>query len=77
VIKNGYFSIEHYGGSAERWTRTITFKYSTTDSSWYLHKDGHESFSAVDENAKKTTKIYTVKDFGKVKFTDFDIYKDR
>lgn len=75
VIKNGYFSIEHYGGSADRWTRTITFKYSTADSSWFLHKDGHESFSAVDEKEKKTTKVYTVKDFGKVKFAEFDVYK--
>ncbi len=75
VIKSGYFSIEHYGGSRERWTRIPTFKYSPADSTWLLHKDGHESFDAVDEEAKKTTKVYTIKDFGKVTFADFDIYK--
>ena len=76
VIKNGYFSIEHYGGSAWRWTRTITFKYSPADSTWCLHKDGHESFNVNDEKEKKTTKIYTVKNFGKVPFDKFDVYKD-
>ncbi|MBT4969295.1 MAG: hypothetical protein HOM80_09840, partial [Bacteroidetes bacterium] len=37
VIKNGYFTVEHYGGSSWRWTRFVTFKYSTSDSNWYLH----------------------------------------
>ena len=27
VIKNGYFSVEHYGGSNWRWTHILTFKY--------------------------------------------------
>lgn len=76
VIKNGYFSIEHYGGSRERWTRTITFKYSKSDSTWNLHKDGHGSFTAGEEDEKEKMKIYTVKDFGKVKFAEFDIYKN-
>ena len=75
VIKKGYFSIEHYGGSAWRWTRTITFKYSSVDNYWYLHKDGHESFN-VDDPDKVETKIYTTKDFGKVPFDVFDIYKE-
>ena len=26
TVKDNYFSIEHYGGSAWRWTRIITFK---------------------------------------------------
>jgi hypothetical protein len=28
VIKNGYFSVEHYGGTAHRWKIITTFKYS-------------------------------------------------
>jgi hypothetical protein len=75
VIKKGYFSIEHYGGSGWRWTRTITFKYSTTENYWYLYKDGGNSFHATDPE-KVTTKISTIKDFGKVAFNKFDIYKD-
>jgi len=75
VIKNGYFSIEHYGGSRERWEQTITFKYAAEDSTWYLHKDGTSTFDAVDESARKKTKILTVKDFGKVPFDQYDVYK--
>jgi len=75
VIKKGYFSIEHYGGSGWRWTRTITFKYSTTDNYWYLYKDGGDSFHAA-EPEKVATKVKTTKDFGKVPFDKFDIYKE-
>lgn len=75
VIKKGYFSIEHYGGSGWRWTRTITFKYAPADSYWYLHKDGGESFHAADPEKVKTN-VRTVKDFGKVPFDSFDIYKE-
>jgi hypothetical protein len=75
AIKNGYFSVEHYGGSAWRWTRTITFKYNAEENKWYLHKDGSESFHAADPE-KVTSKILTMKDFGKVAFEDFDVYKE-
>lgn len=75
VIKKGYFSIEHYGGSGWRWTRTTTFKYSPADNYWYLHKDGGDSFHASDPE-KLTTKVETTKDFGRVSFDQFDIYKD-
>jgi hypothetical protein len=75
AIKNGYFSIEHYGGSRYRWTRIPTFKYSPADSTWLLHKDGHESEDTMGEE-KPTKKVYTTKNFGKVTFADFDIYKD-
>jgi len=76
VIKKGYFSIEHYGGSSWRWQRIITYKYSPVDKEWYLHRDGTVSFNAGDPD--KTTEITgrTAKDFGKVRFGDFDIYKE-
>lgn len=74
VIKNGYFSVEHYGGSSERWTRTITFKYAKADGYWYLHKDGGTGFSTFEpEDVSNTVK--TVKDFGRVPFHAFDIYE--
>lgn len=75
VINKGYFSIEHYGGSSWRWTRTITFKYSPSDNYWYLHKDGGDSFNASDPDKVKTT-VKTTKNFGKVPFYKFDIYKE-
>jgi hypothetical protein len=73
VIKKGYFSIEHYGGSAWRWTRIITYKYSTAEKYWYLHKDGGDSFHTSDPD-KVETKIRTTKEFGKVRFEQFNLY---
>jgi hypothetical protein len=75
TIKNGYFSVEHYGGSAWRWTRIITYKFSKQDNEWFLHNDGSESFHA-SEPEKIENKIRTTKDFGKIKFEEFDIYKE-
>lgn len=74
TIKDGYFSIEHYGGANQRWSRIVTYKYNKEEKEWYLHKDGVESFDAMDPD-KVTSNIQTTKDFGKVKFVDFDIEK--
>jgi hypothetical protein len=74
-IANGNFSINHYGGSSWRWTRFITYKYSPADKNWYLFRDGGDSFHASEPEKVKTT-IKTVKNFGKVAFEKFDIYKE-
>ncbi|OKS87455.1 hypothetical protein RG47T_2916 [Mucilaginibacter polytrichastri] len=74
TIKNGYFSVEHYGGSGWRWTRIITFKYAPAEKAWFLYKDGGEHFHAISHEEVKT-QVKTVKDFGKVPFEKFDIYK--
>ncbi len=74
VIKNGYFSIQHYGGSNWRWTRIITFKYNKEKNNWVLHRDAGESFhtSAPD----KTEKIVTNKnDFDVLSFEKFNNVK--
>lgn len=76
AIKDGYFSIQHYGGSAWRWTRVITYKYDQKAQEWYLHKDGSENFHA-SEPENVTEEIKTTKDFGQVKFEAFDIYKEQ
>lgn len=70
VIKNGYFSVEHYGGSAWRWTHIITFRYDPTDRHWYLHRIGGESFHA-SEPEKVKTDLQTVRDFGRVRFEQY------
>ena len=72
TIKKGYFTVEHYGGSAQRWTRYVTFRYAPATRTWLLHRDGHEHFHALDP-AHGTT---TAKDFGRVPLTKFDIYKE-
>lgn len=70
VINNGYFSVEHYGGSAWRWTKIYTFKYLREEDTWILHKVGGESFHAT-EPEKVESHVQTRKDFGKVYFKDF------
>ena len=75
VIRKGYFSVEHYGGSGWRWTRTITFKYAPADSTWYLHKDGGDSFHAAEPEKVQTT-VRTTKDFGQVPFEQYNIYAE-
>lgn len=75
TITNGNFSINHYGGSAWRWTRVITYKYSPADKNWYLFRDGSDSYHTSNPN-KSETKILTAKNFGKVSFEKFDIYKE-
>jgi hypothetical protein len=75
VIKDGYFSIEHYGGSGWRWTRIITFKYSDRDKNWLLHKDGGVYYHGAEPEKMKTT-VLTNKDFGRIKFEDFDYETD-
>lgn len=75
VIRDGFFSIEHYGGSSWRWSKIITFKYSAKDKTWYLHKDGGTTFHSGDPDKTGTTEVKTTEDFGKVLFTDYDYEK--
>lgn len=75
VIKNGYFSVEHYGGSSQRWGRIITYRYNPAEKSWLLSRDGLITFSATDPDLQ-TTQAKTSKDFGRVPFSAFDIYKE-
>ncbi|WP_223649408.1 hypothetical protein [Hymenobacter psoromatis] len=74
TIKNGYFTVEHYGGSAQRWTRFVTFRYDPAARTWLLHRDGGEQFSASDP-AHGTSSGTTARNFGRVLFTRFDIYR--
>ncbi len=71
VIKNGYFSVEHYGGSNWRWTRIITFKYDEKKKNWFLHRDGGDSFHTSNPEDTKT-EVKTTKDFGVVSFENFN-----
>jgi len=70
TIKNGYFSLEYYGGSAWRWSQVVTFKYDKSKNEWFLHRDGSESFHASEPDKVETT-IKTVKDFGVINFKDY------
>jgi hypothetical protein len=75
TIKKGYFTVEHYGGSAQRWTRYVTFRYDPSARTWLLHRDGSEHFHALDPEHGTTTAT-TAKNFGRVPLTKFDIYQE-
>ena len=75
AIKKGYFTVEHYGGSAQRWTRYVTFRYDPASRTWLLHRDGSEHFHALDPEHGTTTAT-TPKSFGRVLLTKFDIYQE-
>ncbi|MEL7122687.1 MAG: hypothetical protein AAFO07_24785 [Bacteroidota bacterium] len=70
AIKNGYFSVEHYGGSNWRWFDVTTFKYDTTKKEWFLHQLGTETYhtSKPDEVQKE---IKRREDFGEVRFSEY------
>jgi hypothetical protein len=75
AIKQGYFTVEHYGGSAQRWTRYVTFKYDPAARTWLLHRDGHEHFHALDPEHGTSTAA-TAKQFGRVPLARFNIYQE-
>lgn len=70
VVKNNYFSVQHYGGSNWRWTRIITFKYDLKTKTYVLHKDGGESFH-TNEPEKTTITFYNKKEYDKLLFINY------
>lgn len=75
-IDSGQFSISHYGGFATRWARTITFKYDEGKKNWFLFEDEFTTFEATDEEGTEKVETKTEKDFGKISFEKFDVYKE-
>lgn len=72
TIKNSFFTLEQEGGSRERWTNYITFRYDSNRKTWILHRideTGIDTLDANDENISQ--KVRTAKNFGTVLFTDF------
>lgn len=70
VIKNGYFSIEHYGGSNWRWTRVITFKYDPASKQFKLHRDAGTSFHTSNPQ-KEEKQVHQPERFGKMTFSEY------
>lgn len=66
------FTVEHYGGSAWRWSYSYKFNYSRIDRTWQLVRVEDYSYHTSDPN-KGNLKIYTPpKHFGKIDIADFD-----
>lgn len=72
-VKDGEFSIEHFGGPEQRWARTTTFRYIPSVKDWYLTEDALVH-SGPDQTVE--AKILTPKDFGEVKLSEFNLYKE-
>ena len=72
IAKRNTFSVEHYGGSAERWKFSYQFNYSRADTTWQLVKVTEIHYHTSNPNGG-TTRIYTPPGhFGKIDIADFD-----
>jgi hypothetical protein len=72
VVKPGKFTIQHYGGSAWRWSRDITFAWSRRDRQWQLVRVEDVSFHASDPDKQERTVETPPKHFGKIDLASFD-----
>lgn len=73
TVGKNTFTINHYGGSAERWSVSYKFNYSRIDKTWQLVRIENGSFNANEPNKTMKRKIKTPpKDFGKVDIADFN-----
>ena len=70
TIKNGYFSIEHLGGSRWRWTRIITFKYDLKSKQFILHRDAGDAWDDTKAHKSKE-ELYNKEDFDKLAFDKY------
>lgn len=70
AIKNGYFSLEHFGGSRYKWNLIITFKYDQNKNTWVLHQYGEESYDGFNPDSVETN-IRTPKEFGTILFEEY------
>ena len=71
-INNGTFSIEHYGGSRFRWTRTITFKFDKSSNQFFLKRDAGIDYDNTNPDKKPEKRSYNKKDFGQLVFTKYN-----
>ena len=66
------FTVNHYGGSGWRWSKSFRFNYSRIDDTWQLVRVEETSFHSSTPE-KVTKKIYTPpQHFGKIDISDFD-----
>jgi len=66
------FTVEHYGGSAWRWSNSYKFNYSRIDNAWQLVEVREESFHVSDQEGGESRTYTPPKDFGKIDIADFD-----
>jgi hypothetical protein len=57
-IKNGNFTIMHYGGSSWRWTKDVTFRFDAAQKNWVLSFEKNLTFHSSD--LEKTAREYGI-----------------
>jgi hypothetical protein len=75
TIKDGFFTIEHEGGSREMWTQYITFRFNKELNTWVLHRIDESDIDTLNEKDKGRKKARTDKNFGKILFTAYNAEK--
>ena len=71
-IKGTSFTVDNYGGSADRWSESYTFGYSRRDKNWQLTRVEENTFNSLDPKHTTRDRVYTPpKDFGLINFADF------
>jgi len=72
AIRNGYFSVQHYGGSSWRWSKIITFRYNESQKTWFLHRDAGESFNVFEiDSVEPREDVFNQDQYGKMKFVEY------
>ncbi len=69
-IKKGMFTVNHFGGSTQRWSNEITFKYSPVEETWLLYEITDKNWNVFDEKTVETH-LKTKNDFGVVRFEEY------
>jgi len=71
-IRGTTFTIDNYGGSADRWSDSFSFAYPRRDKQWQLTRVEQSSFNTFTPNKVKTSIFTPPKSFGLINFPDFD-----
>lgn len=71
-LKPKSFTVQHSGGSADRWTNSFTFNYSKRDKTWQLVRVEETSYHTARPNKINTQRFTPPKDFGKIDIEEFD-----
>lgn len=73
-VDSGKITVQQYGGSAWRWSRTTRFVHDKERKAWYLALDSTESYHIAQPDDVSHHSAAPV-ELGKVRFEDFDVYK--
>ena len=74
ILKDNTFQLNFFGGSREKWVRSVDFQYDTNSKKWLLVRDEHNAYD--NGNADKpihTLKKASDKGFVKTPLAAFDV----